>query len=203
VILLDTHLLAWAVDDSKLRSRTAASAIRRARRAGGVAVAAITVWELASLLAQGKLPVYGNIESSLRLLLEGVTVRPITPEIAALATQFPDDYPRDPADHLIGATARAEGLTLLTRDQRGSGAARFSGRCGDRMSGPKLAPGTRPGGQEGPPRTSLVIVFQPQVGDQFFAFQMAQRVLQLHQLNEQIVLRIEAGGSHRRLKVKA
>ena len=41
--------------------------------------------------------------------LEGVTVKPLTAEIAALATQFPDDYPRDPADRLIGATARAEG----------------------------------------------------------------------------------------------
>jgi PIN domain nuclease of toxin-antitoxin system len=51
-------------------------------------------------------------------MVEGVTVRPITPEIAALATQFPDDYPRDPADRLIGATARAEGLTLVTRDER-------------------------------------------------------------------------------------
>jgi PIN domain nuclease of toxin-antitoxin system len=51
-------------------------------------------------------------------MVEGVSVRPITPEIAALATQFPDDYPRDPADRLIGATARAEGLTLVTRDER-------------------------------------------------------------------------------------
>jgi len=51
-------------------------------------------------------------------MVEGVSVRPLTPEIAALATQFPDDYPRDPADRLIGATARAEGLTLVTRDER-------------------------------------------------------------------------------------
>jgi PIN domain nuclease of toxin-antitoxin system len=118
VILLDTHVLAWAATDSELLSRAAASAIRRARRGGGVAVAAITVWELALLLSQGKLRIYGNIEASLRMLLEPVTVRPITSEIAALATQFPDDYPRDPADRLIGATARAEGLTLITRDQR-------------------------------------------------------------------------------------
>jgi len=52
-----------------------------------------------------------------RLLLEGLTILPITPEIAALAAQFPDDYPCDPADRIIGATARAEGLTLVTRDE--------------------------------------------------------------------------------------
>jgi PIN domain nuclease of toxin-antitoxin system len=48
----------------------------------------------------------------------GALVQPITPEIAALATQFPDSYPRDPADRLIGATARANGLALVTRDER-------------------------------------------------------------------------------------
>jgi len=47
----------------------------------------------------------------------GAGVREITPEIAALATQFPDEYPRDPADRLIGATARAEGIPLVTRDE--------------------------------------------------------------------------------------
>ncbi|MEO5862832.1 MAG: PIN domain-containing protein, partial [Burkholderiales bacterium] len=29
-----------------------------------------------------------------------------------------DDYSQDPADRLIGATARSRGLPLLTRDQR-------------------------------------------------------------------------------------
>jgi PIN domain nuclease of toxin-antitoxin system len=51
------------------------------------------------------------------MLIEEVAVRQITPEIAALAAQFPDDYSHDPADRLIGATARAEGLTLVTRDE--------------------------------------------------------------------------------------
>jgi PIN domain nuclease of toxin-antitoxin system len=118
VILLDTHVVAWAANDSKQLSREAASAIRRARRGGGLAVSAITVWELALLVSRGKVQVYGSVETSLRLLLEGVTILPITPEIAALATQFPDGYPRDPADRLIGATARAEGMTLVTRDER-------------------------------------------------------------------------------------
>jgi PIN domain nuclease of toxin-antitoxin system len=118
LILLDTHVVAWAADNPKRLSRDAASAIRRARRGGGLAVSAITVWELALLVSRGRVQVYGSVETSVRTLLEDTTVIPITPEIAALATQFPDDYPRDPVDRLIGATARAEGMTLVTGDER-------------------------------------------------------------------------------------
>jgi len=117
VILLDTHVLIWAVNDSKQLSRAAASEIRRARRHGGLAVSAITVWELAWLLTKGRIRVYGTVEASLAVLLEEVVVRPITPGISALAAQFPDDFSRDPADRLIAGTARAEGLTLVTRDE--------------------------------------------------------------------------------------
>jgi PIN domain nuclease of toxin-antitoxin system len=108
------------VADSSRLSRTAASAIRRARTGDGIAISSITLWELALLIAQGRIQSYASLEDSLQLLVRstGVIVKPITPPIAALAAQFPESYPRDPADRLIGATARAEGLPLVTRDER-------------------------------------------------------------------------------------
>lgn len=117
MILLDTHTLVWAVAEPKQLSHRAAAAIRKARSEDGVAIAAITLWELAALIARGRIQASGTIEAGVRLLVEGVIVKPLTPEIAALAAQFPDDYPRDPVDRIIGATARAEGLLLVTRDK--------------------------------------------------------------------------------------
>jgi PIN domain nuclease of toxin-antitoxin system len=104
--------------ESKRLSRVATSEMRRARRGGGLAISAISLWELSWMLARGRILSSGTIETSLRALTEGIAIRPITTEIAALATQFPDDYPHDPADRIIGATARAEGMALVTRDER-------------------------------------------------------------------------------------
>jgi PIN domain nuclease of toxin-antitoxin system len=120
VILLDTHVLAWLVAEPARLSRPAASAIRRARADQGIGIAAISLWELAMLFARGRLEAMGSLETSVQLVIDraGVIVKPLTPAIAVLAIQFPPDFPPDPADRLIAATARVEGLTLITRDER-------------------------------------------------------------------------------------
>lgn len=120
MILLDTHVLVWMVSDSSRLSRPAFRELRKAERNGEMAIASITLWELALLYQRGRLRTSGSVESAIRTILEKsrIAVIEISPEIVALSTTFPDTYPKDPADRLIGATARALGATLITQDER-------------------------------------------------------------------------------------
>jgi len=118
MILLDTHVVVWlALEPDKL-SKRAREAIRAARLEGGLAIAAISLLELAWLVEKGRVETMLSVESFVRQCASKMTVLPITPEIAARAVSFPDAYPRDPQDRLIGATALVEGIELITHDKQ-------------------------------------------------------------------------------------
>ena len=117
MIVLDTHTWLWLCLEPRRLSSVAAAAIRRAANDGGLAIASISLWEVAMMLVRGRVIPQGTPETWLGALVDrsGVTVKEITPSIAALATHFPDPFP---ADRLIAATARAEGVPLVSRDAR-------------------------------------------------------------------------------------
>jgi PIN domain nuclease of toxin-antitoxin system len=117
MILLDTHVVVWLAFEPDKLSKRAKEAIRAARLEGGVAIAAISLLELAWLAENGRVETTLSTESFVRLCASKMTVLPITPEIAARAVGFPDSYPKDPQDRLIGATALVEGVELITHDK--------------------------------------------------------------------------------------
>lgn len=118
MILLDTHVLVWLTSEPAKLSKHANSAIRRASRGGGVVISAITLWELGWLASHGRLQPTGTVEAYLEEVSSRVAVRPITTKVAALANLFSTEYSSDPCDRIIGATALAEGIALVTKDEK-------------------------------------------------------------------------------------
>jgi len=118
VILLDTHILVWLLIAPENLSLKEKKAILVARKSGSLAISAISLWEIAWLAQNSRIEIDVSVDSFLKKCTSYVQVLPITQEIAVRSVQFPVSYPHDPQDRIIGATALAEGIRLLTHDKR-------------------------------------------------------------------------------------
>jgi len=118
VILLDTHVLIWMSSDPGRLSTKARHQIVEARRNTGLAIASITLWELAWLAENQRVLYPGSVEAFVRETVSRVAVKALSPEIAAVAAHMPDSYPKDPSDRLIGSTAIVSGMPLVTADEK-------------------------------------------------------------------------------------
>ena len=117
MILLDTHALIWLARDPSKLSQAAAEAIRNSAQSGGLAISAMTIWELAWLATHARLNLKEPVDTFVEELTSRTAIRPITLRIAILANQLPATFPSDPCDRLIGGTALAEGIALVTKDR--------------------------------------------------------------------------------------
>jgi PIN domain nuclease of toxin-antitoxin system len=117
MILLDTHVLIWLAFEPAKLSKTASEAIRTSSRTGGLGISAITLWEATWLVTHRRVNFTGTAEAFLEEISSRTSVFHITPRIALLANQLPATYSSDPCDRLIGATALAEGIALITKDR--------------------------------------------------------------------------------------
>lgn len=118
MILVDTHVVIWLAGDEPKLSKKAGAAIADARQHGeGLAIADITLWELAMLASKGRIRLTTTLESFLAEVEARFVVLPITGRACLRTLALPAAYPKDPADRIIAATALVEGLSLLTADR--------------------------------------------------------------------------------------
>ncbi|WP_216852990.1 type II toxin-antitoxin system VapC family toxin [Phytoactinopolyspora halotolerans] len=118
-VVLDTHILVWLMaGDARLSTETR-QAIENASYAAGVNVSAISLWEIAMLVAKERLQLTRDVGEWIDLVVgnPGLSVVPLAPEIAVASTRLPGEIHRDPADRMIVATARTLNATLITADQ--------------------------------------------------------------------------------------
>lgn len=117
MILLDTHTWIWWA--AEVPRRLSASARRAIADSPTVGVSAISAWEVAMLVAKGRLELDRDVLVWIRqaLALPRVTLLPLTPEIAVRSTRLGDSFPGDPADRILVATARELGAQLVTKDR--------------------------------------------------------------------------------------
>lgn len=118
MILLDTHVVVWLVAEPERLSKNAKAAIDDARQNGdGLAVSGITLVEITTLYGRRRILLAISLESFLGELERKFVVLPINARTCARMLSLPANYPKDPADRVIGATALVEGMGLVTADR--------------------------------------------------------------------------------------
>jgi PIN domain nuclease of toxin-antitoxin system len=120
LMLLDTHSWIWLVGDDPQLNKVARREILKSASADSLFLSPISLWEVALKSSRGRLELSLPLRTWIQraVNLTGVHLAPITTEIACACAELPPDFHGDPADRIIAATARSEGLTLVTHDDR-------------------------------------------------------------------------------------
>lgn len=117
MIVLDTATWIWRASDPKRLTTSARRAIDEAERA---LVSAISVWEVAMLVAKRRIQLDRPVEQwvDIALALPGIQLAPLEPAIAVRSTKLPGEFHPDPADRIIVATALENAVAIITPDDR-------------------------------------------------------------------------------------
>lgn len=116
--LLDTCSWLWLVngDDDRfsVEARKALDAAERLR------VGVISCWEVANLVALGPIHLARDLDTWIdeALSVPKIELIPLSLKVAVESTRLPGVFDRDPADRMLVATARAEGLKMIPPDEK-------------------------------------------------------------------------------------
>jgi PIN domain nuclease of toxin-antitoxin system len=124
--LLDTHVVVWWQAGG---DRLSTNAKRTIDAATALLVSPLSWWEVATLERLGRLDLDRAVSTWVRDLLQDprITTAPLEPEAAVWAGNLGADFPGDPIDRLIYATARDLRVPLISKDERLHGYARGRG----------------------------------------------------------------------------
>lgn len=111
-LLLDTHVLIWAMQQPERLSQSARAAL--ADRKNDILISAASVWELAIKVAAGRLT-FPVADVDIMLAEMGFGVVEVAPRHAIELLALPRLH-GDPFDRMLIAQAHAEGLTLVSDD---------------------------------------------------------------------------------------
>jgi PIN domain nuclease of toxin-antitoxin system len=118
MIILDTHIWIWWVDDHPKLSPQNRDIIQ-AHQTSGIGISIISCWEIAKLVEKNRLTFECSIEEWLELALKypGIQLLPLNLPIILESTRL-SGFHADPADQIIVATAKINGLSLITQDEK-------------------------------------------------------------------------------------
>lgn len=119
MIVLDTHTWLWWLSDPRQLSRRARAAVRAAMEGSEIYISSISAWEVAMLVAKGRLRLSMDAPDWIAQsqALSFIRFVPVDNAIALRSVQL--DVPhRDPADRIIAATAIGLGAWLVTKDEK-------------------------------------------------------------------------------------
>ena len=120
MIVLDTHAWIWWVSNPSLLSEAANRLIDEAAAARGIYLSSISAWEVAVLVARGRLQLTINVGDwiTASAALPSVHFVPVDNGIAVQSVLLPGNLHNDPADRIIIATAISRDAVLITKDQK-------------------------------------------------------------------------------------
>ena len=113
--LLDTHAFLWHFEGSDRLSGNARTITRDTNIPKYVSVASL--WEFVIKYSMGKLQFEGGFSRLLELIAKsGFIVLPLSESYLTELLELPFIH-RDPFDRMLVATAKADGMTILTTDE--------------------------------------------------------------------------------------
>ncbi|GAA0559794.1 type II toxin-antitoxin system VapC family toxin [Rhizomicrobium electricum] len=118
-LLLDTCATIWISQNEPIAAEALEAIDKAARDGDPIYVSPMTAWEIGLLNARGRLAMAMSPEDWFASLMQvpGMALAELPPKILIASSFLPGDPPRDPADRIIAATARALRLQLVTRDR--------------------------------------------------------------------------------------